>query len=136
VISPERFVARHLWSGSGARALGPIVEAQKRSHQRAQAIVRAYYGASLLLVASSMPRWEELMDSATLSPPWPAAWLTHFETSTAVSFVVASYAATTLLAALIPENRWARTAAALAFVQFTAVDNGFGKINHASHAWL
>ncbi len=50
--------------------------------------------------------------------------------------ILTGYLATTFLGAVFSHRRWARLLAFLGLLEFVALENSFGKINHAHHLWV
>ena len=44
--------------------------------------------------------------------------------------------AAAFLGAVFPDRRWARTLVFVGLLEFVALDNSFGKINHNHHLWV
>lgn len=133
--STVALVKRVLWSGE-KRGLRDSLQFQGRAHDRAILVVRLFYGASLLWIVRSMARWTTLLEADAIDPQWPAAWLSYTGLDRGVPLILAGYALAGVLCALLPQWRIARFGYAVFLLQFMALENGFGKINHNMHSWL
>ena len=100
-------------------------------------LVRIFYLVLLLRcltwVANSWPLWVEL---TTLRPIWPVQWIAADSIGSAITLIDLLLVGSAFVAALWPGQRFARLAVFLAFFQFTAFANSFGKINHGFHMWI
>jgi hypothetical protein len=131
-----RFLARHLWSAP-AHTPAERDAFEQRAFERSGPLVRMFYVASLLWVVQSMNSWPALLDLREASPLRPARWTTSaFGTHTGIAVILAVYLTGSLVALILPERRLARALYALGLLEFMALVNSFGKVNHSLHGWL
>jgi hypothetical protein len=126
---------RWLWRGFGG-SLAEVSRRQRAAHARAVTIVRAFYLLTLLWVVQGINGWNRLLDSDVIHPAWPASWINSDDPRFGVSLVLGAVLVTAIWAAVAPQQRLARLAFAVSFLQYMAVVNGFGKIVHNLHAPL
>jgi hypothetical protein len=128
--------ARRFFAGRGRTSSRRALSRQTEAFQTARIIVRVYYIALLFLAAATMDDWPLYLDRAEVLPLWPVHWLAVVPLHVGVLGILIGYLATTFLGALFPDRRWARSLAFLGLLEFVAMDNSFGKINHAHHLWV
>lgn len=126
----RRWLAGNLPAGPARGA----VRAQAARFALAGGLVRGFYAFSLFLVVGRLP---DLVRQAVPARPfllWPVAWLSWVQPSTVgVGLVVALLLGGAALAAFVPQRRWARTLAALGWLEFVALENSAVKIGHSLH---
>jgi hypothetical protein len=83
-----------------------------------------------------MDDWSLYLGRTEALPLWPVFWLCLVPLRSGVLGILIGYLATTFLGAFFPHRRWARSLAFLGLLEFVAMDNSFGKINHAHHLWV
>ena len=135
MTSVLRFIDQHLAAPS-SQGLGATLHARALAYTRAETIVRAYYAVAIVWVVSEMSSWPRLIEVDAADPQWPALWLEHVDLQRGIQAILIGYVVAALLAAMAPSWRLARLAYFVMLLQYLAVQNGFGKVNHASHAWL
>jgi hypothetical protein len=116
------------WSETFAR--------QREAFARAGTLVRCYYGALLFLAVLLLPEWPGLLQHRSVVPLWPVAWLLRVELPAGIVVILALHLAGSLAGALWPERRGARALAFVGWLQYVALINSFGKINHSLHLWV
>ena len=83
-----------------------------------------------------LPRWRALAQARELDSLWPVAWAPAVGVELSVHAIMATLLVGALCGAVLP-HRWpARLAAFAGFFLYVALENSFGKINHAAHVWL
>jgi hypothetical protein len=137
-LTPRRVVATalRLVRSEPRRSLGETVRAQHRAYERATVLVQAFYAVSLAWLVIDMGRWPDLLDSDVARPLWPAGWLSRSDPRGGLTVIVALYAAGAMSAAAFPRVRLFRLLYAFGLLEYMAVVNGYGKINHNFHGWL
>jgi len=134
-MSVVRFVDRHL-AGPSTEGLGATLRARTLAYTRAETIVRVYYALAIVWVVGEMNSWTTLAEVDAADPQWPAGWLEHVDLQLGIHAILIAFVVAALLAAVAPSWRLARLAYFVMLLQYLAVQNGFGKVNHANHAWL
>lgn len=129
------FVRSHLWSGP-CRGPQEALAFQERAYERAVWLVRVFYVAGLIWVLRGTSSWLNLLQVDAAAPQWPARWLESVGLDRGVPILLIGYLVSALAAASFPQLRVTRFAYFLFFLQYLALENGFGKINHSMHAWL
>ncbi len=118
------------------RSLRDAIAFQSRAGDRAVLLVRVFYVAAAVMVAREAATWPLILASDAIDPQWPAVWIEPFAAATGVKIVLTLYTVVAAVVLLVP-GRWpARAAYSLALLQYMAVVNGFGRINHVHHAWF
>jgi hypothetical protein len=132
-----RFLARRFWSTDRQATLRDSVAFQRRSYERATVIVRVFYGLSVLWAVQTIALWPSYAQLRQAHPLWPAHWwFGWFSVHTAVYMIFWAYLGTSVVVALVPEQRIARLAYSFALLQYMAFVNGFDKIDANLHAWF
>ncbi len=109
---------------------------QTKLFQTTRVVVRCYYVALLFFAAATMDDWPSYLDRMEALPLWPVDWLRLVPLRAGVLGILTGYLATTFLGAVFSHRRWARSLAFLGLLEFVALENSFGKINHAHHLWV
>lgn len=109
---------------------------QRQAFARACTLVRCYYGALLFLAVLSLPEWPGLLQHRSVAPLWPVAWLSLVELPAGIVLIFVLHLTGSLAGALWPERRGARALAFVGWLQYVALINSFGKINHGLHLWV
>jgi hypothetical protein len=108
-----------------------------QTFEKAQMLVKAFYAVLCFFVFNNVVfqglAWLKLTD---LQPLWPLFWVKWIDITTALYMVISLVCLLTLLCLIYYENRWIRVGTFIGFLQFTALLNSFGKINHNFHVWL
>jgi len=130
-----RLVRRSLWSGP-RRSLAEVVRNQRVAYDRAALIARAFYAFALYWVIIDMNGFLQLQRAEAIDPQWPAGWVESVGMDLGVNLIIIGHIAAALLALCLPQWRVARFAYFFTLLQYMAILNGFGKINHNMHAWL
>ena len=126
---------RWLWQGMGG-SVADVARRQRRAHARAVTVVRVFYGLCLLWVVEGVGSWNRLLDSDVIHPAWPASWIDGTDPRTGIGIVLGAVLVSAIWVAVAPQQRAARIAFAVTFLQYVAVVNGFGKIVHNLHGVL
>lgn len=137
-VTPRGVLATALrWVRSEPRrSLGETVRFQQRAYERATVVVQAFYAVSLAWLVVDMGRWPDLLDSEVARPLWPAGWVSRTDPGPGLAVIMGLYAAGALSAAAFPRVRAFRLLYAFGLLEYMAVINGYGKINHNFHGWL
>lgn len=130
-----RSFARHLRS-SPSRTLSETAAFQGRAFERAVTIVRVFYVASFVWTVEAMGGWPTLAHVTQASPQWPATWIDSANPGRGISVILFAYGAASLAAVAFPQFRLVRLAYTVTLLEYMAVINGFGKVNHNLHGWL
>lgn len=107
------------------------------SFDKAFWLVRIYYAATLLFAYQEMGAlWHLMQTGGNFSPLWPILWATDIYT-TGFALMI-GLISTSLLAIVLPDQRWPRVLVFLAFLSASAFRSSFGlgSINHGNHYWL
>lgn len=128
-------VLRVLRSGP-RRSLGQVIADQRKAADRAFLLVRAFYAISVGFLVVDMNAWPGLADTTSVDPQWPARWLASDNPRTGIMVIFALYGFGAFGAAAFPRVRALRALYAVGLLQYMAIINGFGKINHNFHGWL
>jgi hypothetical protein len=128
-------IRRHLWSAP-ERTPEEAAAQSERTHLRSVQVVRMFYVLSLLWPVQSMRSWPELRKSTAIDPLWPGEWIDLVGITVGISLILGFYLVATVAVAALPQLRVARIAYAFGLLQFMAIENGFGKVNHTYHAWF
>lgn len=112
------------------------LQRQTAAFHTARVIVRCYYVGLLFLAATTMDGWPVYLGRTEVLPLWPVHWLREVPLHAGILWILIGYLATTFLGAVFSRRRWARLVAFLGVLEFVAMDNSFGKINHAHHLWV
>ncbi len=132
-----RFLERRLWSTDSQSTLHDSVAFQRRSYERATTIVRVFYGLSILWAVQTIAAWPAYARLQQAHPLWPAHWwFDWFSVRNGVNLIFWAYLGTSIVVALVPEQRLARIAYSFALLQYMAFVNGFDKINANLHGWF
>jgi hypothetical protein len=109
---------------------------QTQQFQTTRVVVRCYYVGLLFLAAATMDDWPAYLGRTEALPLWPVYWLRMVPLQAGVLGILIGYLVAALLGAFFSHRRWARSLAFLGLLEFVAMDNSFGKINHAHHLWV
>jgi hypothetical protein len=132
-----RFLERRLWSNAPASTMHDAVAFQTRAYERSITIVRVFYGLSVLWAVQSITPWPAYARLQVAHPLWPAHWwFGWFSVRTSVNTTFWALMITSVVVALVPEQRVARFAYSFALLQYMAFVNGFDKINANFHGWF
>ncbi len=88
---------------------------------------------ALIFVGNSWALWIEVEQ---LRPIWPTRWIPQDHIAFAVTLIDLLLIGSTLLGVFRPDWRWLRVVICLAFLEFAAFANSFGKMNHGFHMWI
>lgn len=127
---------RRFFAGRNRPSSPRALRRQTEQFHTTRVVVRCYYVALLFLAAATMNDWPSYLGRTEALPLWPVCWLHLAPLQAGVLGILVAYLATTFLGALFPHRRWARSLAFLGLLEFVAMDNSFGKINHAHHLWV
>ena len=97
--------------------------------------MRSYYAVVLFFAAATLPDWSGYLDRREVLTLWPVWWLEAVPLRVGMLGILAGYLAAAFLGAVFPDRRWARTLVFVGLLEFVALDNSFGKINHNHHLW-
>ena len=124
---------------SGPRLVPPpavVLRTQRLAFERATTLDAVFYACHLFAVFLRLPRWRALAQERELDLLWPVAWAPAVGVELSVHAIMATLLVGALCGAVLP-HRWpARLAAFAGFFLYVALENSFGKINHAAHVWL
>lgn len=105
-------------------------EASERAHWQ----LRAFYMINVLISFDLLRRSLETARRAdTPEPLWPAFWIEWLSYDTAMLGIGLAMPVTALLALWLPMAWWPRLLVFLAYLQYVAIENSFGSINHFLH---
>jgi hypothetical protein len=127
---------RRYFAGRDRPASRVALVYQTEAFQTARVVVRCYYVVLLFLAAATMDEWPSYAGRSEALPLWPVYWLGMVPLRVGLLGILIGYLTTTFLGALFPHRRWARLLAFLGLLEFVAMENSFGKINHAHHLWV
>ena len=114
----------------------PGLRAQTVTFHKARIVVRCYYAALLFLAAETTQDWTVHLGRRDALPLWPVWWLHAVPLRAGMLGILAGYLVAAFLGVVFANRRWARTLAFLGLLEFVALDNSFGKINHNQHLWV
>lgn len=109
---------------------------QTESFRAARIVVRCYYVVVLFFAAATMQDWSGYLDRREVLTLWPVWWLDAAPVRAGMLGILGGYLAAAVLGAVFPDRRWARTLVFVGLLEFVALDNSFGKINHNHHLWV
>ena len=109
---------------------------QTESFHGARIVVRCYYVVVLFFAAATLHDWSGYLDRREVLTLWPVWWLEAVPLRVGMLGILGGYLATAFLGAVFPDRRWARTLVFVGLLEFVALDNSFGKINHNHHLWV
>jgi len=118
------------------RGLAETVRFQRRAYERAVMVVRAFYVVSLTWTVMSMGSWPTLLNVDRLYPKWPLFWVDGADPGRSIGLILFCFGISSLVVAIAPQFRVFRLFYALSLLEYMAVINGFGKVNHNLHGWL
>lgn len=95
-----------------------------------QTIFRTYYAIIFFL---SFTSWRSYLKTTNIEPLWPLYWFEYTGIDFGIKVVSLLYFAACLLVVIFPGWRISRIVAFLGLLEFRAVANSFGKINHSGH---
>jgi len=109
---------------------------QTESFQAARIIVRCYYVVVLFFAVATVRDWSGYLDRQEVLTLWPVWWLDIVPLRGGMLGILSGYLVVAFLGAVFPDRRWARTMVFVGLLEFVALDNSFGKINHNHHLWV
>jgi hypothetical protein len=127
---------RRFFAGGNRPSSRRALARQTEAFQTARVVVRCYYAGLLFLAATTMDNWPSYLDRAEALPLWPVRWFCLVPLHAGVLGILTGYLVTSLVGAVFSHRRWARSLAILGLLEFVAMENSFGKINHAHHLWV
>ncbi len=127
---------RRFFAGRNRPSSRRALACQTEAFHAARVVVRCYYAGLLFLAATTMDNWPLYLGRMEALPLWPVAWLGMVPLRGGVLGILTGYLATTFLGAVFSHRRWARSLAFLGLLEFVAMENSFGKINHSHHLWV
>jgi hypothetical protein len=98
--------------------------------------VRCYYVVVLFFAVATMHDWSGYLDRQEVLTLWPVWWLDVVPLRGGMLGILLGYLAVAFLGAVFPNRCWARTLVFVGLLEFVALDNSFGKINHNYHLWV
>ena len=99
-------------------------------------LVRVFYVVSFVWVVQSIGQWRDLVEVEAIEAQWPVRWIDLIDIGTGIKIVLIAYLVDAVVVLLAPEWRIGRVAYTITLLEFMAIENGFGKVNHSMHAWL
>jgi hypothetical protein len=130
----RRFLSGHYLAGSH---LNDLFAHHREVYKVATLLVRIYYWSTLYLVATYLTfLWTDWLQVTDIPLLWPVSWVEWVGIPTGVHVIATFVLLSSLVAAVYPEKKIFRLLLFVAFVEFSAFNNSFGKINHNLHAWL
>jgi hypothetical protein len=109
---------------------------QTESFQATRIIVRCYYVVVLYFAVATMHDWPGYLDRRELLTLWPVWWLEAVPLREGMLGILSGYLAMAFLGAVFSDRRWVRALVFVGLLEFVALDNSFGKINHNYHLWV
>ena len=134
-FTAQRRIHRSLWSSPYTHP-GEVLSRQFKAYDRAQLVVRLFYGCGLFLAIDAMSDWPALLRADAIASPWPSAWIPSDAVPSVIPWILGAYLGSSVLVAALPTWRAARVVYFLAFVQYVSLISGFGGISHQNHTWL
>jgi len=128
--------ARRFFRGHEFRSSLSALRGQTASFRAARIVVRCYYAVVLFFAATTMQDWSGYLDRREALPLWPVWWLHAVPLQAGMLGILAGYLVAAFLGAVFSDRRWARVLAFVGPLEFVALDNSFGKINHNYHLWV
>jgi len=132
----ERLHALFRWLGKPAAAL-PDWSALSRQSARCQVLIRAFYAFLTFKIMFEQDMWSSLLGRDSMEPLWPVWWMGSGAPSDLhVQAILYANLAAVIFVLILPQFRALRIFCFLAFLQYVAFRNSFGKINHWGHLLL
>ena len=131
---PSR-AGRRFFAGPFPADRADLFRGQAWRFTAAQTLVRAFYVFLLYLAIQQVTELAVLTDQRLDLPVWPVAWLGRSGAlfPAGVKALFFCYLGSNVLAAALPGWRSLRIAAFLGLLEYVALKNSFGKINHSFH---
>ncbi|MEM1158628.1 MAG: hypothetical protein AAF649_08990 [Verrucomicrobiota bacterium] len=108
-----------------------------RQHARCQILVRAFYAFLTFKIMFEQDIWPSLLGRDSMEPLWPVWWMgSGTPADLQIQCILYANLAAVLLVLMLPQFRSLRIFCFLAFLQYVAFRNSFGKINHWGHLLL
>ncbi|MEM6883780.1 MAG: hypothetical protein AAF571_02020 [Verrucomicrobiota bacterium] len=124
------------WLGKPT-ARTPDWSALTRQNARCQMLVRAFYAFLTFKIMFEQDLWLSFMGRDSMEPLWPVWWMGSGSPSDLhVQLILYANLAAAILVLILPQFRALRIFCFLAFLQYVAFRNSFGKINHWGHLLL
>lgn len=115
----------------------PDWSALSRQHARCQMLVRAFYAFLAFKVMFEQDLWPSFLSRDSMEPLWPVWWMgSGTPADLHVQIILFANLIAVLLVLMLPQFRALRIFCFLAFLQYVAFRNSFGKINHWGHLLL
>ena len=126
---------RRFFAGPLPVGRADVFRSQTWRFTTAQTLVRAFYFFLLYLAIQQITELVVLTTEPFDLPVWPVAWLGRSGTlfPAGVRALFFFYLGSNVLAAALPGWRSLRIAACLGLLEYVALKNSFGKINHSFH---
>jgi len=111
---------------------------RKQKHfNKAQLIIKIFYFLLFWLAFESTGGWERYMNISAIEPLWPIYWIKCVTPySSACYAILVAYLITTLSGIVFSRFRVVRFFIFLGLLQYSALTNSFGKINHGLHLYV
>lgn len=132
----QRLKSLYRWLGKPNDSL-PVWSTLSRQHARCQTLVRTFYAFLTFKIMFEQDMWGSLLGRDSMEPLWPVFWMGSGTPSDLhVQMILYMNLAAVLLVLMLPQFRALRIFCFLAFLQYVAFRNSFGKINHWGHLLL
>ncbi len=109
---------------------------QERQFVIAQTMIQVFYAIRAFFCLSSLNTWSEHLSKINPKPLWPIFWLNYLEPQRGIHLILWFYLISGILSLIAIRWKFARIAIFLASLEFSALTNSFGKINHGGHILL
>lgn len=113
-----------------------LFSAQSRACERALVLVRLFYTANLFLAGWRLVERAPLNAFGAFDPLWPLFWADGRDVQSVVLGVFTANAIVAAIAAIVPADGVVRWLAFFGALAAGALENSFGSIGHAGHAWV
>lgn len=103
------------------------------SFSKAQVIIKCFYAFLLFICLESLPAWYGYLQKTTIDPLWPIAWVRLISNTHGIQIILVGFLITSLLGILSSRSRSIRFLVFSGVLEFTALLNSFGEIDHGCH---
>lgn len=108
----------------------------EHQHAMIQMLVRVFYGFALYDAVIHLGKWKGFLKVKDHEELWPVMWMEYVGAETGVPIILGCALGAAFLGILFVGNRWVRLFIFFSLLQFIALKNSYGKINHGSHLLL
>ncbi len=103
---------------------------QREQFTSAQTIARVFYSIIFFI---SIGNWTTFSGATEIYPLWPVLWMNFVGVDIGTKIISVLYLLSSLLALITPSWRISRILVFVGLLEFRALANSFGKINHSGH---